>query len=133
MSGATEYVVTEDDHQLCRKFDDVIARNRYPVDIHLKVGTDLRKFPPGEWHDIPYRSIVAKGFDNLWMAGRCLSASFVAQSSSRIQPVCRATGEAAGVAAAIAAQRGCTAMEIPYLELSSRLDLALPDGESDPK
>jgi hypothetical protein len=122
-----EYVLTEDDHLSCRKFEDAIARNRYPIDIHLKQGgIDYRKFPPGEWHDVPYRSIVVKGFDNLWVAGRCLSATFVAQSAVRIQSVCRAMGEAAGVAAALAAEQGWRAQEVPYEEIASRIDLSVP-------
>ncbi len=120
------YILTEDDHQSCRKFDDVIARNCYPVDIHLKTGTDYRKFPPGEWHDIPYGSLVVKGFDNLWVAGRCLSADFVAQSAVRIQPVCRAMGEAAGNAAALCAQFGWKSGDLPYDRLRAMLDLSLP-------
>lgn len=122
-----EYVLTEDDHQACRKFEDVVARNRYPVDIHLKVGIDYRKFPPGEWHDIPYRSIVAKGFQNLWVAGRCMSATFVAQSATRIQSVCRACGEAAGVAAFLACSKSLSAQEVPYNDLADKLDLSLPN------
>ena len=121
-----EYVLTEDDHMSCRKFPDVIARNRYPIDVHLKVGIDYRKFPPGEWHDIPYRCIVARGFDNLWVAGRCASATFVAQSAIRIQSVCRAMGEAAGVAAALSAKSGSTAVDMDYNELRVHLDLSVP-------
>lgn len=122
-----EYILTEDDHQSCRKFEDTIARNRYPIDIHLKVGVDFRKdYEPHEYHDVPYRCVVVKGLNNLWVAGRCLSASFIAQGAVRIQPVCRATGEAAGVAAAIASSKGLKAKDVPYLELSGRLDLSLP-------
>lgn len=123
------YVLTENDHQTCRKFDDAIAHNRYPVDIHLKTGTDYRAFPPGEWHDVPYRSIVAKSLDNLWVAGRCLSADFVAQSAVRIQPVCRAMGEAAGNAAAISVELNCDAIQVPYGALKAKLDLSLPNLE----
>lgn len=123
-----DYVLTEQDHQACRKFPDAIARNRYPVDIHLQSGTDYRAFPPGEWHDVPYRSLVVKGLDNLWVAGRCLSADFVAQSSVRIQSVCRAMGEAAGNAAALCAQNGWTSREMPYEALSAKLDLSTPLG-----
>lgn len=125
-----EYVLTMEDHQSCRKFTNSIARNRYPVDIHLKVGTDFRKLPPGEFHDIPYETIVVKGFDNLWVAGRCFSADFVAQSSARIQPVCRALGEAAAVAAAISAKKGYKASEVPYDEMAPHLDLSLPAGSA---
>lgn len=122
-----EYILTEDDHQSCRKFEDTIARNRYPIDIHLKTGVDFRKeYEPHEYHDVPYRSIVVKGLDNLWVAGRCLSASFIAQGAVRIQPVCRATGEAAGVAAAIAAAKNLKAKDVPYLELAGLLDLSVP-------
>lgn len=124
-----EYILTEEDHAACRKFETVVARNRYPVDIHLKSGLDYRKFPPGEWHDIPYESIVVKGLDNLWVAGRCLSATFVAQSAVRIQPVCRALGEAAGAAAAICASDGIKARELDYRRLAPHLDLAVPETD----
>jgi hypothetical protein len=124
-----DYVLTEEDHLGCRKFERTIARNRYPIDIHLKTGLDYRKFPPGEYHDIPYESLVVKGFENLWVAGRCLSATFVAQSAVRIQPVCRAMGEAAGAAAALCVQRGIASRHLPYDELRPFLDLALPEGE----
>lgn len=121
-----EYVLTEEDHAFCRKFDDVVARNRYPVDVHLKKGTDYRKFPPGDWHDIPYRCLVVKGFDNLWVAGRCASATFVAQSAIRIQSVCRAMGEAAGAAAALCSAGRTPARDLPYDQLRDQLDLATP-------
>lgn len=124
-----EYVLTGEDHQNFAKFDDAIARNRYPVDIHLKVGLDYRKYPPGEWHDIPYRSLVVKGFDNLWVAGRCASADFVAQSAIRIQPVCRAMGEAAGYAAALAARNGWTSQAVLYDKLVAHLDLSVPEAQ----
>ncbi|HZH98476.1 MAG TPA: FAD-dependent oxidoreductase, partial [Fimbriimonadaceae bacterium] len=124
-----EYVLSEEDHGSCRKFPNPIARNRYPVDIHLKTGIDYRKYPPGEWHDIPYESLVVKGFDNLWVAGRCASATFVAQSAIRIQPVCRAMGEAAGVAAALCSTGDLRALDLPYPELTQRLDLSVPPAE----
>jgi hypothetical protein len=121
-----EYILTEEDHMACRKFEDAVAHNRYPIDIHLKQGTDYRTFPPGEYHDVPYRSLVIRGFENFWVAGRCLSATFVAQSSVRIQSVCRSMGEAAGIAAAICAKRGLKAMEVPYQDLAANLDLSVP-------
>ena len=123
-----EYILTAEDHQTCRKFDDTIARNRYPVDIHLDKSVDFKPLPKGDFHDIPYRCLVVKGFDNLWVAGRCLSADFVAQSSVRIQPVCRAMGEAAGIAAALCAQRDIAAQDLPYPDLAGLLDLSLPAG-----
>jgi len=121
-----DYILIADDHASCRKFPNPITRNRYPIDIHLRVGLDFRRIPPGEWHDIPYQCIVVKGFDNLWVAGRCLSADFVAQSSARIQPVCRSLGEAAGIAATLCARGGYASRELLYAELAPHLDLSLP-------
>jgi hypothetical protein len=78
--------------------------------------------PIARYYDIPYRCLVPRGVDNLLVAGRCLSASFNAQASARIQPVCRAMGEAAGVAAALCAKAGVSPRDLPYADLRARLD-----------
>ncbi|MGI8924915.1 MAG: FAD-dependent oxidoreductase [Fimbriimonadales bacterium] len=117
------YVLTEEDHQSCRKFPDAIARNRYPIDIHLASGgVDLKKLPPDDYHEIPYRCLLPVGVSNLLVAGRCLSATFAAQSSVRIQPVCRAMGEAAGAAAALCARDGVAPGDLAYSLLRGQLD-----------
>ena len=119
-----DYVLTEDDHQQCRKFADTVAKNRYPIDIHLADGgVELRKLPADDYHDIPYRCLLPVGLENVLVAGRCLSATFVAQSSVRIQPVCRALGEAAGAAAALSVREGVPPRKLPYDHLRSQLDL----------
>jgi hypothetical protein len=51
------------------------------------------------------------------VAGRCLGADFVAQSSVRVQHTCRASGEAAGIAAALASARSARAADIPGAEV----------------
>lgn len=120
-----DYVLTEEDHQSCRKFDDPVARNRYPIDIHLPSGgVELRKLPADDYHEIPYRCLLPVGQNNLLVAGRCVSATFVAQSSVRIQPVCRAMGEAAGAAAALSASAKISPRDLPYDSLRPHLDLA---------
>jgi hypothetical protein len=114
-----EYVLTADDVLEARKFDDAVARNAYPIDIHNPSGegTVLRHLPPGEYHEIPYRCLVPARVDNLLVAGRCISATFEAQGSIRIQANCRAFGEAAGVAAALCASRGLPPRELPPEDL----------------
>jgi hypothetical protein len=119
-----DYVLTEDDHQQCRKFPDAVARNRYPIDIHLADGgVELRKLPTEDYHEIPYRCLLPVGLENVLVAGRCLSATFVAQSSVRIQPVCRALGEAAGAAAALAVRGGRSPRDVEYSILRAELEL----------
>ena len=89
-----------------RKFDDMICQSNYPVDVHGGEGTDEPEFYNNDdgkpWYEIPFRSLAVKGFCNLLVAGRCLGAEFIAQSSLRVQQSARASGEAAGIGAALA-------------------------------
>jgi hypothetical protein len=70
-------------------------------------------------YDIPYRALIARDLDNLLVAGRCLSAEHAAHSSIRITPGCFATGQAAGVGAALAARLHRAPREVP-VELLQR-------------
>lgn len=101
----TEYVVTAEDLLSKRKFPDSICRSAYPVDIHGKTlnFSSVTVSDDGKpWYELPFRSLVVKGIDNLLVAGRCLGADFTAQSSIRVQHSARASGEAAGIGAALA-------------------------------
>ena len=102
----TEYVLSAEDLLTRRKFDDAFCQSNYPVDIHGKTLDFASRGEPVDdgrpYYEIPYGSLVVKGFDNLLVAGRCLGAEFLAQSSLRIMPCCRSAGEAAGIAAALA-------------------------------
>ncbi len=99
-----EYYLTTEEVLGAAKFPDAILRNNYPLDVHRDPSDDragMTKLPPGEYHEVPYRCLVPLGVEGVLVAGRCLSASFEAQSSIRIQSNCRAMGEAAAVAAAM--------------------------------
>ena len=102
-----EYQLTVDDVLGARKFDDGIARGAYPVDIHNPKGsgTVLKRLPPGAAYDIPLRCLLPQGIDHLIVAGRCISGTHEAHSSYRVMPIAMATGQAAGVCAALATQR----------------------------
>lgn len=85
------------------KFPDAIAAGNYEIDIHNPEGsgTSHYYFPAGEYYTVPYRSLVVRDADNLLVAGRCISCDHEAQASVRIMPICCATGQAAGTAAAL--------------------------------
>jgi hypothetical protein len=118
-----DYRLTADDVLAARKFEDVVARGAYPVDIHNPKGsgTVLKRLPEGEAYDIPLRCLLPRGVDNLLVAGRCLSGSHEAHSSYRVMPIVMATGQAAGVAAALAARRGLSARAVPVPEVQDEL------------
>lgn len=108
-----EYYLTIDDYNERRKFKDGIAQSAYPIDVHGKSNlVHPRGFAPGEFFEIPYGTLVPKGIDNLLVAGRCISSSFWAQSAIRIQLVCHALGEAAGIAASMALDLSCAANKV---------------------
>ncbi|MCW2650463.1 MAG: dependent oxidoreductase [Mycobacterium sp.] len=118
-----EYQLTGHDILAARKFPDAIARGAYPVDIHDPdgAGTVLRRVPQGEAYDIPLRCLLPRGTDRLLVAGRCISGTHVAHSSYRVMPIAMATGQAAGVCAALAARTGRAPREVPAAEVQREL------------
>lgn len=106
------YVLTKEDCARGRDFADQVARGAYPLDVHDVGGATDHAVVPGGGTDlskitrsygVPARCLVAQGVDNLLVAGRALSATHEAAGSARGQPVCMATGHAAGTMAALAA------------------------------
>ncbi len=98
------HILTGDELINCTRFEDSIALGNYDIDIHSPTGTGTshRYFGEGEFYTIPYRTLLPKEYDNLLVAGRCISATHEAQASIRIMPICCCLGEAAGTAVAIA-------------------------------
>lgn len=70
---------------------------------------------------LPYRSLIPQKVSNLLVAGRCISADDAIMGRLRLIPVCSATGEAAGVAAAIAVNQNVDAHAVDVRELQSTL------------
>jgi hypothetical protein len=118
-----EYQLDVDDVLGARKFDDAIARGAYPVDIHNPKGsgTLLRRLPPGEAYDIPLRCLLPRNTERLIVAGRCISGTHEAHSSYRVMPIVMATGQAAGVCAAIASRQGKTPRQVAVREVQREL------------
>jgi FAD dependent oxidoreductase len=124
-----EYLLTLEDILECKKFEDAICRNHYPVDIHTPRGKKLVHertgafpyFQPDAFHEIPYRSLIPLEVENLLVPGRCASATFEAQSAIRVQQNCHSMGEAAGLAAAWCAKDKLGVREVSALELRKAL------------
>lgn len=128
-----EYVLNLQDFLQRRSFPDEIGRYSYPIDIHpsspshedfeafeRKFGKELR-YANGESYGIPYRSLVPKGVENLFVAGRCISTDREMQGSTRVMPCCFITGQAAGTAAALCAKEGIPNTQLDYHILRRQL------------
>lgn len=117
------HILTAEEIINCTRFEDSVALGNYDIDIHNPsgTGTSHRFFGDGEFYTIPYRCLLPKEFDNLLVAGRCLSATHEAQASVRIMPICCCLGQAAGTAAALAFRTGKNTHTVDVATLQKRL------------
>ena len=109
------HVLTEDDAMSGRRFDDAVAWRSGMLDVGFV------RYERMEVHDVPNRTLLPEKVDGLLVAGRCISATHVAASAGKSMGNCVATGHAAGLAAAIAAAKGCAPRELDVRELQDSL------------
>lgn len=101
-----DYRLTEEDVLQCRRFPDAIANGTYPIDVHdPKTGRFKFKRPQGDFYQIPLSTMVSDKAPNIVLAGRMISTDRGAFGGIRVMVNLNQTGEAAGVAAALAASR----------------------------
>jgi hypothetical protein len=96
-----EYCLTGADVRQARKFADAACRCCWPIEYwDPDQGVSLEYLPENDYYDIPLRSLKVRGLQNVWAAGKCLSADRHAQASARVVGSCWSMGEAVGKAAA---------------------------------
>lgn len=128
-----DYVLGLEDFKRRAIFDDEIGRYCFPVDIHphipgkeaydrhRKQFDQTMRLGKGESYGIPYRILTPRGLDNVLVAGRCVSCDRYVHGSIRVMPGCYITGQAAGVAAAMAAEKNTATRNLDIRELQKRL------------
>ena len=126
--GKGAYTFTGDDVRERRSFPDAVGHGFWMVDIHDPSGSgnttwfDKRTHgQAGTTYQIPYRILVAEGAENLFLAGRCASATHEGMAGLRIQSHCHVMGQAVGTAAGIALSAGVSPAEVPVSELQREL------------
>jgi hypothetical protein len=120
-----DYVLAEADFHRRAVFADEIGRFAYFIDIHNPTPGGVHRQPPrlgrGESYGIPYRCLTPRGLENVLVAGRCISMDRAMHGSLRVMPGCFITGQAAGVAAALAAAGDGAVRRVPIKDLHQRL------------
>ncbi len=121
--AVAQYMMTGEDILNAAKFDDVVARGCYGVDIHGQKDEESRMddLEEGAWYDVPLRSLRVKDAENLMVAGRCIGATREGHAALRIQPTASATGEACGATAALAVKLNTTLDKVPYEKIREQL------------
>lgn len=120
------YTVSAEDLIKGAVFEDAVCRVQFGVDVHSTDPTKTKgiasKGVKAKPYDVPYRALVAKDVDGLLMAGRNISGDFIAHSSYRVTGDSVPMGEAAGVAAALAARSDRLPHELPWPEIRELRD-----------
>jgi len=128
-----DYIMTQNDFDNRVMHNDTVAFTDWGIDVHHAEGfwvrgNDCIHVYQGERTCIPYRTLYSKNIDNLFMAGRCHSATHIAMGATRvIRPVCM-MGQAAGTAAALAVQYGTTPRGVHRNHLTELQQTLLKDG-----
>ena len=93
------------------------------IDIHNPKGGGQAEghSHPAKPYDIRYGAFLPKGVEGLLTAGRCISGTHRAHASYRVMTPCMAMGEAVGVAAALAVQRGTTPRAVSAADVREAL------------
>jgi hypothetical protein len=113
-----------DDVLSARQFDDQVGLCGAPIEDHhggAGEGTTWEYLPDGAAVGIPLRTLVVRDSVNTLVAGRCFSATHDAHASVRSMAQCMAMGQAAGTAAALAAQDGHEVRDVAPAVVRDRL------------
>lgn len=112
-----DYILTQKDILNEGRFDDIIAYGGWPMDDHHPDGFNHKDDPTKFYkapspYGIPYRCLYSKNIDNLFFAGRNISVTHTAISSTRVMATCALLGQAIGTACSIASNEKVTPREV---------------------
>ena len=125
-------IMTQNDITGDRDWEDVAAFGGWPLDDHDPKGFYYDGHPNTSYktpapYAIPYRALYSENIENLFFAGRNISMTHAAMSSTRVMATCAVCGQAAGTAAALCIKHGCSPDEIYTLHLDELQDTLLWD------
>ncbi|WP_426954462.1 FAD-dependent oxidoreductase [Muricoccus radiodurans] len=104
---AARLILTQQDGREGRRSPEGVARAAWPMEVHLAPGKSVFEDVGGEgFFDVPLDALRPVGIGNLWLGGRVIGADDAAYGSVRVMGTGFATGQAAGVAAALGARGG---------------------------
>jgi hypothetical protein len=120
-----DYALSGEDVLACADFPDSVGVNGWPLEQHV-AGDVNWSWPPipesRGFNQMPYRMIVPKKIENLFVAGRCASMTQSGQSAARVSGGCFVMGQAAGIAAAMALAGKMRPRAIDVKALQARLE-----------
>ena len=127
------YILTQNDILEHRDFPDAVCSGGWPIDTHPPGGIYSKKEACEQRdagvYQIPLRCLYAKNVDNLFFAGRNMSASHLAFASARVMKTCAAMGQAVGTAAALCKRWNTVPGALSNREISAVQQMLLWDDQ----
>ena len=116
-----DHVLTQNDIESGGHFPDLVAYGGWTMDDHNPAGfysgadqPPSLQFPAPSPYGIPYRCLYSKNIGNLFFAGRNISATHAALSSTRVMATCSLLGQAVGTAAALCVRHALASPRAVY-------------------
>ncbi len=112
-----DHVLRQQDLQDGTEFSDRVAYGGWPMDRHPPLGF-FSPEPPADFltvpdiYSIPLGSLYSRNVENLYLAGRCHSATYTAHGSTRVMGTGVSMGQAVGMAAAVGILRGADPRQV---------------------
>lgn len=128
-----DHILTENDVLAEGRFDDIVAYGGWSMDDHYPEGFYHVGGTPTIFHrapspyGIPYRCLYSRNIGNLFFAGRNISATHAAMSSSRVMGTCAILGQAVGTAASLAVRHNLTPRGVYESKLAELQALLMDD------
>lgn len=118
-----DVVLKEQDIIGAKDFDDASVTTTWSIDLHYPEPSNEKYFPGEEFraicrqvqirpYAIPYRCFYSRNVDNLFMAGRDISATHVALGTIRVMRTGGMMGEVVGMAASICKNHNCLPRDV---------------------
>ena len=106
------YTITQQDIIEQHTHYDAVAYGGWSIDLHPSDGVFSPRNGCNQWHSkgvyqIPYRCYVTPDLDNLFIGGRIMSSSHVANGSTRVMCTAALGGQAIGMATALCLEEKC--------------------------
>ncbi|WP_405293641.1 FAD-dependent oxidoreductase [Algibacter sp. Ld11] len=135
-----DYFVSEKDMTEHKNFADTVAFGGWSLDEHNPGGIENISEPPSYFHyhfkniyQFPFRALYSKNVSNLMFAGRNVSQTHIALSSSRIMATCALMGQAVGTAATICNKKKILPREVAQTHINELQEMLLRDDAFIPK
>lgn len=135
-----DYIVSEKDMTGHKQFEDAVAFGGWSLDEHNPGGIENISEPPSYFHyhfkevyQFPFKSLYSKNVSNLMFAGRNVSQTHIALSSSRIMATCALMGQAVGTAATICNQKDVLPREVAKNHIKELQEQLIRDDVFIPK